>query len=176
MKRELLIGCGSQRDKRLALDNDHNWSNLTTLDINATHKPDVIWDLCQFPLPFEDNTFDEIHAYEVLEHTGQQGDYKFFFAQFTEFWRILKPNGYLFATCPAWNSIWAWGDPSHTRVLQHVQLNFLSQKEYTSQIGKTRMTDFRDIYTADFEKVYDNTTEEAFAFVIQAVKPSRISI
>ncbi len=176
MKKELLIGCGSQRDKRLALDNDHNWSNLTTLDINDHHNPDVVWDLCQFPLPFEDNTFDEIHAYEVLEHTGQQGDYKFFFAQFTEFWRILKPNGYMFATCPAWNSIWAWGDPSHTRVLQNVQLNFLSQKEYTNQIGVTPMSDFRYLYKADFEKIYDNTTESTFAFVIQAVKPSRISI
>lgn len=176
MKKELLIGCGSSHEKRFAIDNNSEWNNLVTLDINPDHKPDVVWDLCQFPYPFEDNTFDEIHAYEVLEHTGAQGDYKFFFAQFTELYRILKPGGYLFATCPAWNSIWAWGDPSHTRVLQHVHLNFLNQQEYTNQIGKTPMSDFRYLYKADFDKIYDQTNDVSFKFVIQAVKPSRISI
>ena len=106
--KELLIGCGSNIDKRLALENHFGWGNLVTLDINPDHNPDVVWDLEKLPLPFEDNEFDEIHAYEVLEHTGSQGDYKFFFAQFHEFWRILKKDGVLFVTCPLWNGKWAW--------------------------------------------------------------------
>ena len=83
MKRELLIGCGSSHRKNLTFDGTYEWSNLTTLDYNSDHNPDIVHDLCKFPLPFEDNVFDEIHAYEVLEHTGQQGDYKFFFEQFS---------------------------------------------------------------------------------------------
>lgn len=145
------------------------------MDINPDHKPDVVHDLMVLPLPFADNTFDEIHAYEVLEHTGQQGDWRFFFAQFMEFYRILKPDGSLFATCPAPDSDWAWGDPSHTRIVHPLNLTFLNQPEYTNQVGKTPMSDFRFVFSGDFEvdglRVADGQTQ----FVLRAVKPSRIT-
>lgn len=174
MKRELVIGCGSTKDKRMSLDDTPIFDDPVFLDYNAAHEPDVVWDLMSMPLPFKESEFDEIHAYEVLEHTGTQGDYKFFFKQFSEFWRILKPNGLLFATCPSRHSVWAWGDPSHTRVLQKEMLMFLDQSEYKRQIGVTSMSDFRNIFKADFaiEAVTEN--EEVFIFVLRAVKPSRV--
>lgn len=170
MKKELLIGCGSNHLKRLSADGTKVWSNLTTLDYNSDHNPTVVWDLMSLPLPFEDNQFDEIHAYEVLEHLGQQGDYKLFFAQFSEFWRLLKPNGHFLATCPSRNSVWALGDPSHTRIMQLEQLVFLSQREYKEQVGKTPMSDFRNIYKADFETVFQEDDGETIRFVLQAIK------
>lgn len=39
---------------------------LTTVDYEATLKPDVVADVRK--LPFEDNTFDVVAAYEILEH------------------------------------------------------------------------------------------------------------
>ena len=170
---ELMIGAGSSRVKKLAINNRRDWHNLTTLDINPDHRPDVVWDLTQLPLPFADNQFDEIHAYEVLEHTGQQGDYKFFFAQFSELWRILKPGGLLIATCPSRHSPWAWGDPSHTRVIQPENFIFLDQAQYVAQVGKTAMSDFRYIYKADFSVAYSNDDNSTFAFALKAIKPSR---
>jgi predicted SAM-dependent methyltransferase len=170
MKTELLIGCGSAKEKRLTCDGSQEWSNLTTLDYNADHKPDVVWDLLSpSGLPFEANTFDEIHAYEVLEHTGAQGDYKFFFWQFSDFWRVLKPNGHLLVTCPSRHSVWALGDPSHTRVLQKEMLTFLDQDAY-KQVGVTSISDFRDIYKADFKAVHVLEDEEKFQFVLKAIK------
>lgn len=171
--RELLIGCGSNHNKRLVLDGTTVWQNLTTLDFNADHHPDKVWDLNELPLPFADNSFNEIHAYEVLEHTGKQGDYKFFFAQFSEFWRILKPGGVLLGTCPMWNSVWAWGDPSHTRTLQKEQFYFLEQDRYAREVGVTAMSDFRFLYKADFETFLAAENEGSFHFGLRAVKPSR---
>lgn len=175
--KELLLGSGSRKVKDLSMRaGSREFENVTTLDYNKDHKPDVVWDLRDpVNLPFDDNTFDEIHAYEVLEHIAQQGDYHTFFRQFSDYYRVLKPDGLFFATCPAWNGKWAWGDPSHTRVIQEEHLAFLNQQEYINQVGITSMSDFRNIYKADFETVWHETRGDRFAFVLQAVKPSRIN-
>jgi len=168
---ELIIGCGAQKNKKLmGSDDKKSFVNPTTLDINPDHNPDIVHDLEILPLPFDDNSFNEIHAYEVLEHTGTQGDYIFFFAQFSEFWRILKPNGHICATVPAWNSVWAWGDPSHKRIINQETLVFLSQQEYKKQIGKTAMSDFRYVYKADFRTVFFKPMSENSYFMLKAIK------
>lgn len=193
-RKELLIGCGSRRikDRRLPTWKEiergqsmtgarlgTEFENLVTLDINPAHAPDIVFNLCLLGIDSmpcihdqrcPDNTYDEIHAYEVLEHIGRQGDAQTFFYQFTEFHRILKPGGLFYATCPAWFSQWAWGDPSHTRVITAGTLAFLSQKEYAKQVGKTPMSDFRDIYKADFDVVVADESTETLCFVLRAVK------
>ena len=146
------------------------WQKLITLDHNPECKPDVVHDLMELPYPFEDNTFDEIHAYEVLEHTGRQGDYKFFFAQWFEFWRILKNGGTFHATVPALDSPWLWGDPSHTRVICRQSLVFLDQDQYKAQLGKTAMTDFRNVWEGHFKLVEDGTAGGTYVFTLRAIK------
>jgi predicted SAM-dependent methyltransferase len=106
---ELLIGCGNARNKQLARPGRKAWSDLVTLDLDPACKPDVVHDLNQLPYPFEDNQFDEIHACHVLEHCGRQGDWRFFFKQCEEFWRITKPGGTFHGICRHRNSVWAWG-------------------------------------------------------------------
>ncbi len=174
---ELLIGCGRRLEKQMVWNGSRDWNGRVTLDINPDNKPDVVHDLTKFPLPFEDNTFDEIHAYEVLEHTGQQGDWRFFFEQFSEFYRILKPNGVIMGTSPHWSSPWAWMDPGHTRAMGPEMMVFLSQKNYTEQVGKTPMTDYRFVYKADFDLVESTVMEnKQYGYGLQAIKPSRIEV
>jgi len=167
---ELLIGCGSNREKKIYANGKKEWDQLVTLDFNDDHEPDVIHDLEIFPYPFKDNAFDEIHAYEVLEHTGEQGDFRFFFKQWEEFYRVLKNGGLFFGTVPKWDSIWALGDPSHRRVLSHASLVFLDQEEYKKQIGKTPMSDFRFCYQGNFKVEYAKYQAEQFQFILKAVK------
>jgi SAM-dependent methyltransferase len=172
---ELLIGCGARREKHVIPNGvSRDWSQLVTLDISDRHKPDVVWDLTKRPWPFEDNTFHECHAYEVFEHLGQQGDYQAFFADFSEVWRILKPGGWLIGTSPAADSVWAWGDPGHTRIVSPQALTFLDQSEYVAQIGKTPMTDYRFCYQADFEPVHGGMEGDTYCYAMRAIKPSRI--
>ncbi len=171
MRKELLIGCGSRTEKDLHLGKVVTpFDNVVRLDINSDHKPDVVHDLRVHPLPFIDNEFDEIHAYEVLEHLATQGDYEFFFKEFSEYARILKPGGKFFASVPMVGSPWVWGDPSHKRTIQKETLVFLSQAEYKAQVGVSPMSDFRNIYKADFKLIAEQVSEHRYFFVLEVIK------
>ncbi len=173
---DLLVGCGGDHTRKLAPNGKTEWKDLVTLDMNPDHKPDVLWDLTKRPLPFDDNTFDEIHAYDVLEHLGAQGDWRSFFAEWSEWWRIMKPDGVLCGISPVWNSPWAWGDPGHTRIVGAESFTYLSQAEYTKQVGISPMTDYRFCYKADFDLTeVVQVADHAIAYMLRAIKPSRIA-
>lgn len=190
MYRELLLGCGHARDKRIFPDSSRPraWENLTTIDNNAACKPDFVADLndpnwpdwvhmgdgCVNPDFLETGLFDEIHAYEVLEHLGTQGDHEHFLRTFATLWDLLKPGGYMCATTPSRYSPWLWGDPGHRRVVIRESLTFLSQAEYTRQIGQTALSDYRHLYKADFDLISSVDDRVTHAFILKAVKPSRI--
>lgn len=177
---QLIIGCGNRRAPHPIL-HSIQWymptlfSDPVFLDIDPVCAPDVTHDLCSIPYPFPDNQFDEIHAYDVLEHTGQQGDWKFFFDQFTEFHRILKPKGHFYGVSPDISSRWAWGDPGHTRVIQPELIYFLDQNNY-GEVGRTAMTDYRWYYKVSFDVLQMNiatTADKSQAqtvFLLEAVK------
>ncbi len=179
---ELLIGCGNHREKLLYRPGEGAWTDLTTLDHDPNCGADVEWDLMRMPLPVKDEQFDEIHAYHVLEHTGQQGDYRFFFAQWEEFYRILKPGGLFCGAVPAISSPWIFADPGHTRVIPAETFTFLNQQQYTDQVGVTALADYRRFYRGDFEAAFreqrngEGGSGDQFYFILQAVKPSRISV
>ncbi len=165
--KELLIGCGHSREKRLGVEGRKGWSDLTTMDMSKHVNPDVVHNLENLPYPFKDEEFDEIHAYEVLEHCGQQGDWRFYFAQFREFDRILKPGGYMFITCPNWDKRWAWGDPGHTRIIGFEQLMFLNKSIYTDGAKKTSMTDYSHVWQGDLRIVLANVEGDGARWVLQ---------
>ena len=172
-RKVLIIGAGSSKDLRAPTALAHIPPVITTLDLEPRHRPDVVWDLNVLPWPFEDNSFDEIHAYEVLEHLGQQGDAESFFAHFGEVYRILRPLGYLAGSVPRWDSLWALGDPSHRRVINEGSFTFLDQTQYERQVGKTAMTDFRSIWKGDFETEAVQKVGEQMYFILKAHKPTR---
>jgi hypothetical protein len=187
---ELLLGCGFSRAKLLGLPGKKlEWQDLITLDNNSACAPDIICDLDQtrwlpyavtksgtraivYPMGvFIRDFFDEVHAYEVLEHLGSQGDAPAFFDTFWNIHRMLKPGGHLFATCPSRYSPWLWGDPSHRRVIYQESLSFLSQKiiEQNRKAG-TQMSDFRELWNLDFEIVASTDNHSYHQFCLRANK------
>lgn len=170
------MGCGERWVKDLWFGDDKEWKHLVAVDFLDVHKPHAVVDVSHLPLPFKDNTFDEIHAYDVLEHLAPQGDFMHFFAEFNEYHRILKPGGFLFASCPWWQGTWAWGDPGHTRVIQPETLSFLTEKHY-EQLGRTKSSDYRPLIKGYWDAVYLNIeraegappTEGNFQFALRAV-------
>ena len=156
-KQILLLGCGNSHDKRVQFPAG-DWgegSQEPSFDHADLHLHDFDPEICErygalnhdlnvFPYPWPSEMFDEIHAYEVLEHTGSQGDGEFFFAQFNELWRITKPGGYLVISVPMWDAEVAWAVPDHKRVLPPGAFGFLT-KEYYEDIGKPGYGDYRHL-------------------------------
>lgn len=148
-----MLGAGHKKPERLVwqepCDPEPEWVRL---DMNNATNPDILFNLDSLgwrnrfnaiKLPVAENSFDEIHAYEVLEHVGKQGDYQGFFQEFREYWRILKPGGILFGTTPAMSSPWLWGDPGHTRVINKEVLSFLTPDVYSFE--DTAISDYRHL-------------------------------
>ena len=156
----LFVGAGNSLERQIdPADFD---GEKVSLDISGD--PDVKHDLNVLPYPFVEE-FDEIHAYEVLEHVGVQGDEFFFFAQFNEFYRILKPGGFLCGSVPSVESVWAWGDPGHTRVLPIQVFSYLTEGHY-DQVGKTSAADYRHLIKG-FWQINLWEHEEKLYFVLQ---------
>lgn len=154
MKRSLLIGCGNSREKKVYLTSDPDWGELTTLDVNPACGADVVFDLEKLSipmrdrlhglrvLPFEDEAFDHLAAYDVLEHFGRQGDWRGFFTEMAEFHRILKPGGTFGIIVPIGQD--ALVDPGHTRFFHATWFHFLDHAFYERALAQGKpVTDYR---------------------------------
>ena len=64
------------------------------INVDAYGGPDVVWDLQEFPYPWEDNSVDGIVMHHVLEHLPD------WWSAFLECARILKPGGELHIHVP----------------------------------------------------------------------------
>ena len=169
MSRALLLGAGNNRKLKMGVGLEPVPEEIVTLDMDAATKPDIQWNLNVKPWAVPDNSFDQIHAYEVLEHLGRQGDWRGFFDDFAEIYRILKPGGYLVFSCPLPESVWAWGDPGHTRIVSIESVTFLDQDNY-AQVGTTPMTDYRGYWKGNLKLVGHQKTEHNLFAILQAVK------
>jgi len=80
---KLHLGCGE--------DYKDGYLNV---DFHNHFKVDMVFNLNQFPYPFENSRFDEIIAFHVLEHLNDP------FTVMKELYRIIKPEGILHIKVP----------------------------------------------------------------------------
>jgi SAM-dependent methyltransferase len=80
--------------------------------------------LVMSPIPYPDNFFDAVSAYDFLEHVprvlpaAQAGTTRFPFVELmNEIWRVLVPGGRLYACTPAYPHAAAFQDPTHVNII-----------------------------------------------------------
>lgn len=158
----LLLGCGNCKIRKLipnGKDMNFKDSEVTRIDIDPDCNPDILMSLdglgkrsflFKKRLPFPDNYFDEIAAYDSLEHFGKQGDWKGFFLEFGEYHRVLKKGGEFCCLVPINED--AYADPGHVRFFGSNHFGFLNQEFYKVNLENgTSITDYRHFWKKNFD-------------------------
>lgn len=102
---KLNIGSGFTRIKGFT-----NVDCVQHTDDKGNKYTDIICDIDNEQLPFEDNSVSEIACYETLEHMEN------LIFVMNELWRVLKPDGVLKGKVPREGGRGALADPTHKRI------------------------------------------------------------
>jgi SAM-dependent methyltransferase len=157
--------------------------NVIHLDADARLQPDLVCRLGVDPIPVADNSVDLVIAWHVLEHIGTQGVTAGWFEFWEDLYRVLKPEGWLYAECPYYAGIWAWSDPTHTRAISEHSFLFFNQDAYRipgSMISPYRLNcDFNFVRMGGMDQGFTvltgerDTREQSIRFALRARKPLR---
>jgi SAM-dependent methyltransferase len=120
--RHLDLGCGDKPR------NPYQRAMLYGVDIAPPrNRPDLTVcsaNLSISPIPFAENHFKSVSAYDFFEHIPRifpsveaPGTRFPFIELMNEVWRVLQPNGLLYAMTPAYPHATAFQDPTHVNVL-----------------------------------------------------------
>ncbi|GAB7013712.1 hypothetical protein JCM18549_19830 [Halolamina salina] len=97
---KLNLGCG--------WDYRDGWHNV---DIREECQPDEVVDLDEYPWPWEDDTFEHVRAWNVVEHVQDLHH------TLNELHRIVSPGGTIAVAFPHPAGRSQWIDPTHEHTL-----------------------------------------------------------
>jgi tetratricopeptide (TPR) repeat protein len=116
---KLNLGCGN--------DYRQGWVNV---DVGNCRK-DLHHDLEKLPLPFADNTFDEVLMMHVLEHV----DRTTFPAFMRELHRVCRPSARIHIEVPYYNSKNAWTDFTHKNFFTEDSFGYFDRTSHLRENG-----------------------------------------
>lgn len=140
-KKHLDLGCGANPR------NPYKANDLYGIDILERHKSDVVnftyksANVVLEKIPFEDNYFDSVSAYDFLEHIPRliyvEGKTIFpFINLMNEIFRVLKPNGLLYSITPVYPKESVFVDPTHVNfITKNTHKYFTSPHNWASMYG-----------------------------------------
>lgn len=97
-------------------------------------------DLCIEPIPFEDESFDFVTAFDFIEHIPRvlylPQRRNPFVELMNEVWRVLKLNGTFLSVTPAYPNAAAFVDPTHVNMITEGTFPlYFGDKEHDSPWG-----------------------------------------
>jgi SAM-dependent methyltransferase len=138
MKRHLDLGCGPSPK------NTYGFEELYGVDIrsgDSVTSKIIVANLAFEPIPFPDNFFDGVSAYDFFEHVPRVAiDYvsrssKFPFVELmNEIWRVLKPSGRLYSITPAFPREKSFRDPTHVNIITNKTNRYFTEPQVLARM------------------------------------------
>lgn len=133
------------------------------VDIAPGEGVDLVYDLENFPWPFEDSSVDEVVCSHYVEHTKDLMKFM------NELYRIMKPGAKAMIYAPYYNSMRSWQDPTHTRAISEATFLYFNKDWRVAN----RLDHYPIVADFDFSYGYSitadwaNRAEEARSFAIR---------
>lgn len=131
------IGCGAK--PRNPYNRDCLWGVDIAADPDCPVARIIQCNVALEALPFVDDFFDSVSAYDFMEHLPRAvvldgGMFFPFVHVMNEIYRVLKPNGLLYACTPAFPRQEAFVDPTHTNFITVKTHEFFTAPQYLARI------------------------------------------
>jgi uncharacterized protein YbaR (Trm112 family)/SAM-dependent methyltransferase len=124
------VGCGPNKVK-----------DAFGIDIVRMEGVNAIVDLFHLPLPFADDTFDEIYFNDVIEHLPNT------IKIMEEIHRIARKDARVFIRVVNWNSSYTAADPTHIRAFTEISFDFYGGRPGRNYYTKARF----DVMNVEFQ-------------------------
>jgi hypothetical protein len=124
---KLHLGCGN--DKR---------EGYVNVDSAKEVQPDKVWNLEKTPLPFKDNSVEEVVANHVFEHVVN------FIPLMHDLHRICKKAALIKVKTPFYSAWGQYNDPTHVRFFSPFTFNYFNGKNnYSHQVKSINETNLK---------------------------------
>lgn len=137
--KHLDLGCGYA--PRNPYGQDEIWGIDISQEVLQLSSEIKFSDLSVEKIPFEDNWFDSVSAYDFLEHiprvlaSSKEERMRFPFIELmNEIWRVLKHGGLLYAVTPAYPRQEAFVDPTHVNIITEKTHMYFTEPLLTARI------------------------------------------
>jgi len=118
-KKVLDVGCGAVKFKGAA-GLDYNIRSY----MPSENQADIVYNLNDFPYPFEDNSFDLIWCSHFLEHFQDLPKLM------EEFYRLLKPGGKIAINSPHFSSVEAYRHWQHCHYFARGSMDYFCEDSH----------------------------------------------
>ena len=130
------LGCGHRKIE-----------GYVNIDAQERVNPDLVCDVLG-GLPYEDNSIDEVRAFDFLEHIPLGKT----IGVIEEIWRVLKPEGVLEHLTPSTDGRGAFCDPTHVSFWNLLSWQYYTDDAHRDLYGirpKFRISELRDVLTGE---------------------------
>lgn len=126
----------------------------------------VTADISRPPLPFEDNFFSSVSAFDLVEHIPRSGyldgvPYSPFISLMNEVYRILQHDGVFLASTPAFPHPAAFQDPTHVNfITDETHHYFCGNDPYARRYGFVGSFTVRKVKREPQKNLHDHVSSD----------------